>query len=75
MMIEGPTGIGAVHLMEANDNDEAANHYNVTIAESPVDRRPRSPTAGAGSPPSHPPWPPPFTRRRRQGGDVSPSIR
>ena len=37
MMIKGPTGIGAVHLMEANDNDEAANHYNVTIAESPED--------------------------------------
>ena len=31
-MLNGPTGIGAAALMEANDNGETVNHYNFTVA-------------------------------------------
>ena len=31
-VLSGPTGIGAVGLMEANDNGGTVNHYNFTVA-------------------------------------------
>ena len=31
-VLSGPTGIGAVKLMERNDNGETVNHYNFTVA-------------------------------------------
>ena len=31
-VLAGPTGIGAVGLMEANDNGETVNHYSFTVA-------------------------------------------
>ena len=31
-LLKGPTGIGATYLMEENENDEALNKYDVTLA-------------------------------------------
>lgn len=33
-VLSGPTGIGAVGLMEANDNGETVNHYNFTVSSA-----------------------------------------
>ena len=33
-VLSGPTGIGAVGLMEANDNGETINHYNFTVSSA-----------------------------------------
>ena len=37
MMIKGPTGVGAVNLMDKNEKDETQNHYEVAVAEAPKD--------------------------------------
>lgn len=34
-IISGPTGLGMLDLLEKNDNGEAANSYNVTLASAP----------------------------------------
>ena len=34
-VLAGPTGIGAVGLMEANDAEETVNHYTVTVGTAP----------------------------------------
>ncbi len=34
-MIKGPTGIGAVHLMAADENGTTANDYNFTVGSAP----------------------------------------
>ncbi len=36
-VLAGPTGIGAVGLMEANDALQTANHYTFTVASAPED--------------------------------------
>ena len=36
-VLAGPTGIGAVGLMEANDAGETVNHYTFTVASAPED--------------------------------------
>jgi NitT/TauT family transport system substrate-binding protein len=35
--LKGPTGVGMVHLMQAQQDGSAANDYDVTISESPED--------------------------------------
>lgn len=34
-LLKGPTSLGALDLMEANENGESTNHYNITLAGAP----------------------------------------
>ena len=36
-LLNGPTGIGASYLLEKNSNDEALNHYELTLVSDPSD--------------------------------------
>ena len=36
-MVKGPTGVGAVYLMEGSKNGETVNNYNFTLAAAPTE--------------------------------------